>query len=875
MKRSRLLVLVISMTLFVVGATLSAHAANNGAGEGDGVIVRGPLFKHGPMAKVGRDLANLHKEYKAHVDKEGNDKGFKPSNPLMPVVGNRVVIDAVAVEGADPLKGDLKGLGLQRAASFGRVVSGQLPIGAIKKAAALGSLQSARPSYAMTHGGDVTSQGDQAMRADVARASLGVDGTGVTVGTLSNSYDCQGGAANDVASGDLPEDIVVLAEINFLDCFLFGLGTDEGRGMMQLIHDTAPGAKQAFHSAFNGEADFALGIQELAGCPAGSEPGCIVTPGVKADIIVDDVIYFTEPMFQDGIVAQAVNTVVDSGTSYFSAAGNSGRDGYESLSPLGFNPSGRFPLQKDRHTEAHDFDPGPGVDIFQEITIPKGTTVIFVLQWDQPFYSVSGAPGPTTDLDIHLVDSKKKNSLANGTGNNRISYGGTGEPFEYFVFTNTTEDSGIFNLMIVNWASSTIPAGPNPTALKVVRYGGTSTIQEYDTASGTLFGHANAVRAEAVGAAYYGATPAFGVDPPLLEYFSSAGGTPILLDSAGDTIEPELRQKPEIVAPDGTNTSFFGIDTDGDTFPNFYGTSAAAPHAAAVAALMLDADPSLTPSMIYSTLESTAIDITARNDSSGLGSVTLGDAIFGGIGVDDDSGFGLIQADAAVAALSFARVIITETGPSTYVEEGGVSDTYTLALSSQPTDNVTVTVNPDSQLSTSVVSVAFTTGNWSTPQMVTVTAMDDAVAEGLHTGTITHSASSDDSAYSGGLAIDDVIADISDNDSAGMTLATLTVEEGGATDSYTLVLSSEPIANVIVTVTPDSQLSVSAVELTFTAGNWSTPQPVIVAAVADTFVEGPHTGTITHTASSPDPMYNFELPSVTANITDNAPPPTP
>ena len=73
MKRSRLLVLVISMTLFVVGATLSAHAANNGAGEGDGVIVRGPLFKHGPMAKVGRDLANLHKEYKAHVDKEGND----------------------------------------------------------------------------------------------------------------------------------------------------------------------------------------------------------------------------------------------------------------------------------------------------------------------------------------------------------------------------------------------------------------------------------------------------------------------------------------------------------------------------------------------------------------------------------------------------------------------------------------------------------------------------------------------------------------------------------------------------------------------------------------------------------------------------------
>ena len=232
--------------------------------------------------------------------------------------------------------------------------------------------------------------------------------------------------------------------------------------------------------------------------------------------------------------------------------------------------------------------------------------------------------------------------------------------------------------------SSSFPAGPNPTALKVVRYGGTSTIQEYDTASGTLFGHANAEGAEAVGAAYYGATPAFGVDPPLLEYFSSAGGTPILLDSAGYTIEPKPRQKPEIVAPDGTNTTFFGIDTDGDTFPNFYGTSAAAPHAAAVAALMLNADPSLTPSMIYSTLESTAIDITARNDSSGLGLVTLGDTIFDGGGFDDDSGFGLIQADAAIAALSLARVIITETGPTTYVEEGGAGNLAILSASRAP-----------------------------------------------------------------------------------------------------------------------------------------------------------------------------------------------
>ena len=93
--------------------------------------------------------------------------------------------------------------------------------------------------------------------------------------------------------------------------------------MMQIIHDGAPGAGQAFHTAFGGQADFALGIQELAGCPVGSEPGC--TPGgVAADVIVDDVIYFSEPMFQDGIIAQAVDHVAGAGVSYFSSAGNYG-----------------------------------------------------------------------------------------------------------------------------------------------------------------------------------------------------------------------------------------------------------------------------------------------------------------------------------------------------------------------------------------------------------------------------------------------------------------------------------------------------------------------------------------------------------------------
>ncbi|MBR8828945.1 MAG: S8 family serine peptidase, partial [Gomphosphaeria aponina SAG 52.96 = DSM 107014] len=90
---------------------------------------------------------------------------------------------------------------------------------------------------------------------------------------------------------------------------------------------------------------------------------------------------------------------------------------------------------------------------------------------------------------------------------------------------------------------------------------------------------------------------------------------------------------------DGTNTTFFGSDVEGDGFPNFFGTSAAAPHAAAVAALMLEAKPNATPEEIYAALEKTALDM---NDPFTAGSDP---------GFDNGTGYGLIQADAAIAEL--------------------------------------------------------------------------------------------------------------------------------------------------------------------------------------------------------------------------------
>ena len=378
--------------------------------------------------------------------------------------------------------------------------------------------------------------------------------------------------------------------------------------MMQLIHDVAPGAALAYYTADGGEAAFANGILALA--------------RAGAKVIVDDVGYFTEPMFQDGVIAQAVDTVTAAGVSYFSSAGNSGRDSYSAA----FNPSGAL----GNVGIAHDFNPGSGVDQFQRISLNVGGVLTLSVQWDSPFYSLNPRSGGSrSDIDVYLVDDED-NIVARNIDNDLGK-----DPVAILRYENDGSSGTDFSLVIVN------AGGVNPNIIKYVSYD-QGSIREYDTKSSTVVGHANASGANAVGAAPFFKTPAFGTNPAQLESFSSVGGTPILFDKAGNRLSrAELRLNPGFVAPDGTNTTFFGSDSseDADTFPNFFGTSAAAPHAAAVAALMLEANPTLSPNAITQTLRSTALDMddpeTARFDT----------------GFDLATGYGLIQADRAVAAV--------------------------------------------------------------------------------------------------------------------------------------------------------------------------------------------------------------------------------
>ncbi|MEG4858738.1 SBBP repeat-containing protein, partial [Microcoleus sp. K1-B6] len=225
------------------------------------------------------------------------------------------------------------------------------------------------------------------------------------------------------------------------------------------------------------------------------------------------------------------------------------------------------------------------------------------------------------------------------------------------------------------------------------------------------------------------------------------------------------------------------------------------------------------------------------------------------------------------------QVKIVESGGSTNVAESGTTDTYTVVLTNQPTANVAIALNTDSQIQP-IAGISFTPTNWFVPQTVTVSAVDDAVTEtSPHSGPITHTAISTDASYNGagvsftvnGTAGNTVNANITDNDTAGVSItpANTTATEAGATGTYTVKLNTQPIAPVTINLATGSEIQ-PITALTFTATNWNVAQTVAVAAVDDNAVEGNHAGAIAHTATSTDTNYNsITIPAVSVAITDN------
>lgn len=617
--------------------------------------------KTGAGARLGPQLLAVHKAYtqRRGLDARGG------SSAMRRALRQHDTHVLVSAQGADPasLRAQLTNKGMLNATLHGGVISGRVPIASLLDIAQTAGLRSLELDIAVTNAGLVTTQADRASRADRARRRFAVDGSGIRIGVLSDSFDCAPGAfvegqpftraAQDVLNGDLPAGIHVLADLSPVpndEC------SDEGRALMQIIHDIAPGAELSFHSAFLGSAAFAEGIRELA------DDG--------AQVIVDDVGLLNAPMFENGIVAQAVNEVVARGVAYFSSAGNYGRQSYAAPFRKGagiVDPFGEV---------RHDFDAGRATDGLQQISAPPQTNTLLILNWDQPSISANGSRGSQSDVDVFFYD--EAGNLVDfcqtadqlvcqipGSSDNI----GRGNANEFATLINTTGETLIFNIGIGLYT------GPLPQLMKYVWVDfdfGTLSVDEYATASGTIFGHANAEGAEAVGAAWWFETAAFNEYAPAclpacVNPYSSAGGTPLLFDRNGVRRRvPWLGFKPGVTGVDGGNTSFFFVDqgvpipgtSEPDGFPNFYGTSASAPQVAAVAALMLDArrrsrhagghgasDRRISPHELYSLLRSTAGDIRLRDVGPALQPIERAS------GFDFDSGFGFVNAERAVGSV--------------------------------------------------------------------------------------------------------------------------------------------------------------------------------------------------------------------------------
>lgn len=526
----------------------------------------------------------------------------------------------------------------------------------------LKSMASVSPNSA----GSVENQANRSMYADFARVLQGVDGTGITIGVISDSYDINQrdtkNAIDDINSGDLPgptnpfgrtTPIQILAET-------VGTGVDEGRALMQLIHDIAPGAKLLFHTASD-----ATG-KSFTDRSVGNAIRSLAAAG--ANIIIDNVNGFESPFFQDGDAAQAVNEVTSKGITYFTSTGNNNRNGYQSAfvnSGIVFNPGqlpvsvvpenniptlgGNIPVSSFKGGVAHDFDPGPGIDFLQGFTLDPGKRIAFTLQWDEPFYVGGEVATTATDLDVYILNADGTAVVGGSAIDNTKVSANTGKasgPIEFISFANLGKETSKFNIAIVR------ASGPDPQQIRYVFNApvGLPTNLEFPTNSSTLYGHKNAAGAIAVGATNYQDTPAFNelIGGPTLERFSSVGGIPILFDINGKRLEQaKVRLKPDIVAPDGVNTTFYGLSDpkgngsfEADGLPNFFGTSAAAPNAAAVAALMLQVAPWATPNDVAIAMRVTAVDM---NDPG----TTAADP-----GFDFASGYGFLNADRAMAMLA-------------------------------------------------------------------------------------------------------------------------------------------------------------------------------------------------------------------------------
>jgi len=433
---------------------------------------------------------------------------------------------------------------------------------------------------AQVHAGSVLSEGVAAHFVDKVQDRLKVTGKGVRIGVISDGIEH---IAAPAATGDVPATSTGASNVEL--CPLNDNSGDEGTAMLEIVHDLAPSASLAFCPAFSdaGEQGLADAVTWLSTQAFG---------GKGADIIVDDVGYLTEPYFQDGVIAQAVDAAARHGVAYFSSAGNSADAHYEHTY-LDVVPGDQFAFPLD----THDFGTIAGLGLdngWDGIVAGGGNFFAAFMQWNDPFgASANDYDIYLFDLAGHLAGDPAGDFPIGGSGFDPQT--GTEDPMEIAFVVNLNAANKRFFMVIDRFFA-------DPSSLLELNFNGFFAVDPAkNIAAGSIFGHAAARGAMAVAAT--GAVENLDGTPnpnhDLIEFYSSLGPSRIFFKPNGTPLR-EDRAKPNITAVDG-------VSVTGVNFVNpFFGTSASAPHAAAIAGLLKDVDPGLVPAGVARILRETA-----------------------------------------------------------------------------------------------------------------------------------------------------------------------------------------------------------------------------------------------------------------------------